>query len=120
MADSAEDIKKAIRTYLIVGGILFAGTVATVLVATVPMFDIGRHGFDHWDMWLGLAIATTKASFVAMVFMHLNHEKKAVYWLFASGIIFAIAMVILIFGAKADPIEYKGFGQGDASIGTTP
>ncbi len=115
MADSPEEIKKSIKTYLLVGAILFAGTVATVLVATVPALDIGGHGFDHWDMWLGLAIATTKASFVAAVFMHLNHEKAWVYWLFGMGLFFGAAMVFLIFLAKGDPIHYDRFEDGGVS-----
>lgn len=112
MADSPEEIQKSIKTYLMVGGILFIGTVVTVLVATVPALDIGKHGFDHWDMWLGLAIATTKASFVAVIFMHLNHEKAWVYWCFGMGIFFAAAMVALIALAKDDPIKYDGFDLG--------
>jgi caa(3)-type oxidase subunit IV len=115
MADSAEEIQKSIRKYLLVGAILFVGTIATVLVAVVPALDIGKHGFDSWDMWLGLGIATTKASFVAAVFMHLNHEKKAVYWLFASGLVFAVAMVVLIFLAKSDPIHYEDFSTGGSN-----
>ncbi len=103
MADSPEEIRKSIRSYLIVGGILFLGTIITVLVATVPWLDVGEHGFDVWDAVLGLAIASTKASFVAAVFMHLNHEKKAVYWIFASGIVFAIALFSLVALAKGDP-----------------
>ncbi|MGD7652356.1 MAG: cytochrome C oxidase subunit IV family protein [Verrucomicrobiales bacterium] len=105
MADSPEEIRKSVRIYLLVGLILFAGTVATVLVATVPWLDIGEHGFDMWDCILGLAIATTKASFVAAVFMHLNHEKKAVYWVFGSGLVFAAFLVALIGLAKSDPIH---------------
>lgn len=112
MADSPEAIKKSIRTYLIIGLILFAGTVATVMVATVPALDIGGHGFDTWDMILGLAIATTKASLVALVFMHLNHEKGWVYLLFATGLFFGAAMVALIFLAKGDPIHYDNFSTG--------
>ena len=112
MADSPEAIKKSIKTYLMVGAILFIGTVVTVLVATVPALDIGGHGFDHWDMWLGLAIATTKATLVALIFMHLNHEKGWVYLLFATGLFFGAAMVLLLFLAKGDPIEYKGFSTG--------
>ena len=79
MADTPEAIKKSVRTYLFVGGILFIGTIITVLVATVPMLDVGQHGFDKWDCILGLTIATTKAFLVAFIFMHLNHEKKAVF-----------------------------------------
>jgi caa(3)-type oxidase subunit IV len=112
MADSPEDIKKSIKLYLVIGGALFVGTVLTVMVATVPWMDIGDHGFDKWDMILGLLIATTKATLVALIFMHLNHEKNMIYWLFGSGIFFATAMVLLIFLAKEDPIKYDGFDLG--------
>lgn len=112
MADTPEAIQKAQKLYLLVGAILFAGTVATVLVATVPWLDVGRHGFDKWDMVLGLLIATTKASLVALIFMHLNHEKKWVYWLFGSGIFFGVAMASLIFLADFDPIHYENFETG--------
>jgi caa(3)-type oxidase subunit IV len=105
MADTPEAIRKSIRTYLIVGGVLFIGTVVTVLVATVPALDVGGHGFDVWDAILGLAIATTKATLVAAVFMHLNHEKKAVYWIFASGLFFVFWLFALIGLAKWNPIH---------------
>lgn len=109
MADTAEAIRKSIRTYLIVAAALFAGTVLTVAVATVPALDIGHHGFDIWDAILGLAIAATKATLVAAVFMHLNHEKKAIYWIFGSGIVFVIALFGLTALAKSDPIHDKLF-----------
>lgn len=105
MADTPEAVRKSIRTYLFVGLVLFAGTVATVLVATVPWLDVGHHGFDAMDAILGLAIATTKATLVAAVFMHLNHEKKAVYWIFGSGLFFVFWLFALIGLAKKDPIH---------------
>ncbi len=105
MADSPEAIRKSIRKYLIVGAILFAGTVLTVLVATVPALDIGGHGFDIYDCILGLAIATTKASFVAVVFMHLSDEKKAVYWIFFGAIFFCACLYFITAWTKADPIH---------------
>ena len=58
MADTPEAIKKSIRTYMFVGGILFLGTIITVLVATIPALDVGKHGFDAMDCVLGLTIAT--------------------------------------------------------------
>ena len=116
MADSPEAIKKSIKLYLTIGAILFGGTVLTVLVATQPSLDIGGHGFDKADMWLGLAIATTKATLVALIFMHLNHEKIWVYWLFGFGLFFGAAMVALIWLAKGDPIKYDGFGDGNQAI----
>lgn len=105
MADTPEAIKKSIRTYLFVGAILFAGTITTVLVATVPALDVGGHGFDAWDAILGLLIATTKALLVLFVFMHFNHEKKAVYWLFASGLCMVCSLAFLTALAIFDPIH---------------
>lgn len=92
MADTPEAIKKSFRTYLFIGGILFLGTILTVLIATVPAFDVGAHGFDKYDCILGLTIAFIKASLVAAVFMHLNHEKRPVYWLIASGLCMVVAL----------------------------
>jgi caa(3)-type oxidase subunit IV len=105
MADTPEAIKKSVRTYLFVGAILFIGTITTVLVATVPALDVGKHGFDKWDAVLGLLIASTKASLVAFIFMHLNHEKKAVYWLFASGLCMVCSLAFLTALAVFDPIH---------------
>ena len=112
MADSPEAIKKAVRTYLIVGTILFIGTILTVLVATQPQLDVGAHGFDKWDCILGLTIATIKATLVAAIFMHLNHEKKAVYWLFGSGVCAVISLAGLTALAMGDPIFDRFFYSG--------
>jgi caa(3)-type oxidase subunit IV len=105
MADTPEAIRKSIRTYLFIGAILFAGTILTVMVATMPILDRGKHGFDTVDCVIGLAIAATKASLVAAIFMHLNHEKKAVYWIFGSGLVFVAALFALTSLAKSDPIH---------------
>jgi cytochrome c oxidase subunit 4 len=112
MASSHEEIQKLKRTYLIVFAALLVGTVLTVLVATVPALDIGRHGFDAADCVLGLAIATVKASLVAAVFMHLNHEKKAIYWLFGSSFIAVICLAGLTALALGDPIFDTFFYSG--------
>jgi caa(3)-type oxidase subunit IV len=117
MADTPEAIKKSVRTYLFVGGVLFLGTVITVMVATVPWLDVGKHGFDKWDCILGLTIATIKACLVAFIFMHLNHEKKAVYWLFASGLCMVCSLAFLTALAVFDPI-FDNLFYGEES--TTP
>ena len=104
MADSIEAIHKAKKTYLLVFGALLVGTVLTVLVATVPALDIGGHGFDMWDAVLGLIIASTKASLVAAIFMHLNHEKKLIYWIFGAGLMFFAWMGYLFYLAESSPI----------------
>jgi caa(3)-type oxidase subunit IV len=112
MADSPEALQKSLRLYKMIGLVLFAGTVITVLVATRPELDFGHHGFDIVDMVLGLAIASVKATLVAAIFMHLNHEKRLIYWLFGFGILAAFFLVALIALAKWDPIHYNGFGDG--------
>lgn len=112
MADTPEAIKKSIRTYLFVGAILFVGTILTVAIATVPAFDVGAHGFDKWDCILGLTIAMIKATLVAAIFMHLNHERQSVYWLFASGLCMAISLGGLTALAMADPIVDTLFYSG--------
>ena len=119
MADTPEAVRKSIRTYLLVGAALFVGTVITVLVATVPALDVGHHGFDVWDAILGLAIASTKAALVAFIFMHLNHEKKAVYWIFGSGLVFVIALFALSALAKYDPI-FDNFFYDQGGNGVKP
>ncbi len=107
MASTPEEIQKSVRSYLIVFGALCVFTVLTVAVATwYPLESlIGGHGFDVWDAIVGLLIATTKATLVAVIFMHLNHEKKAVYWIFAGGLMFAAFMAALIALAFNDPID---------------
>lgn len=112
MADSPEAIKKSIRLYLLVGSILFLGTIITVAVASFEFLDVGGHGFDVWDMILGLAIATVKATLVAAIFMHLNHEKSLIYWLFGLAVVMAIALFGLTALAEDDPIRYDGFNDG--------
>lgn len=109
MADSIEAIQKAKKTYLLVFGALLVGTVLTVLVATVPALDIGGHGFDMWDAVLGILIATTKATLVAAIFMHLNHEKKLIYWVFFGAIFFFFAMGALFALAESSPILDHNF-----------
>lgn len=105
MADTPEAIKKSIRTYIIVGTILFAGTCLTVAVAEFSWLDFGKHGFDRVDAVIGLTIASIKATLVAYIFMHLNHEKKAVYWLFGSGLCMVCSLAFLTALAVGDPIH---------------
>ena len=109
MAESPEEIKKHIKLYLLIGATLFACTVITVAVAKFEFLDFGDRGFDAVDATIGLLIATFKATLVALIFMHLNHEKKMVYWVFALGLFFAIALMSLTGLAFSDPIQFKAF-----------
>lgn len=108
MADTPEAIKKSVKLYTLIGLLLFVFTGITVAVATVPALDFGEHGFDYVDAIIGLAIATFKASLVALIFMHLNHEKKGIYWIFLGALFFGVVLILLFALAFLDPITFKG------------
>ncbi len=109
MADSPEAIKKHIKLYILIGATLFACTVLTVAVAKLEFLDFGERGFDHVDATIGLLIALFKAALVALIFMHLNSEKKMVYMLFGLGLILAFCLMAITGFAFSDPIYYKDF-----------
>lgn len=108
MADSPEAIKKSIKLYTFIGALLFVFTGITVAVATVPALDFGKHGFDHVDAIIGIAIAAFKASLVALIFMHLNHEKKAIYFIFIGALCFGVILILLFAFGFLDPITFDG------------
>ena len=114
MANSVEEIQKAKKTYLLVFGALLVCTCLTVAVAEFEFLDFGKHGFDMMDALLGLAIASFKATLVAAIFMHLNHEKKGVYWIFGSALFFAVTLYGLTHPAEHDPIFDRFFSKGSA------
>ena len=97
------------RLYFLVGMILFCGTLATVAVATIPALDVGEHGFDKWDALLGLAIAGTKATLVAAVFMHLNHERRLVYGVITLAGIHAVGCFLGTYLHYVDPAHDRYF-----------
>jgi cytochrome c oxidase subunit IV len=70
--DTPEGIRKEIRRYLLVFGVLAILTIVTVAIAQL-----------HLPTWqaitLGLAVATVKGSLVAAFFMHLVSERKLIY-----------------------------------------
>jgi len=106
MADSPEEVNKAKKKFLIVGAILFIGTVLTVAVAYIPALDVGGRGFDGGDAVIGLLIAAVKATLVMLIFMHLNSEKPMIYLFYGLGIAMAFFCMWLIGWTKSDPIQY--------------
>jgi cytochrome c oxidase subunit IV len=79
-------IKKSIRTYMLVGALLYVGTVITVAVNQI-------HLAVPLAITVALIIATIKGSAVASVFMHLSHEKK---WIYGSLILTVAFFVVLM------------------------
>src|SRR5476649_1071261 len=86
-SDPAE-IKKSIRTYGIVGGLLLVFTAITVAVNQV-------HLAVPLAITVALVISTMKGSMVASIFMHLNHEKKWIYGALILTVIFFVVLILL-------------------------
>jgi cytochrome c oxidase subunit IV len=85
MDSGSTDIKKHVRTYWMIGGALYVFTVITVAVNKV-------HLAVPLAITMALIIAGIKGSMVASVFMHLNHEKRWIYW----ALLISLAMFIVL------------------------
>ena len=79
-------IKKSVRTYMMVGAVLYIATVITVAVNQV-------HLAVPLAITVALIIATIKGSAVAAVFMHLSHETK---WIYGSLILTVFFFIVLM------------------------
>lgn len=93
---SPEHIKKTVRTYLIIGGALFVGTVLTVWASYIDF------GSAAWNITVALIIATVKSSLVAGFFMHLISERKAIYATLATTAFFFVALMALTLWSMND------------------
>jgi len=91
-------IKKSIRTYGIVGGLLFLFTGITVGVNLIHLSSIAL------AITVALVIATMKGSMVASIFMHLAHEKKWIYGALILTVVFFVALMMLPGLSVADSI----------------
>jgi len=83
------EIKKSIRTYGMVGGVLIVFTAITVAVNQV-------HLAVPFAITVALVIATMKGSMVAGIFMHLNHERKWIYGVLLLTVVFFIVLLLLL------------------------
>lgn len=113
MADTTnpEAFAKHRKQYWIVGGALFFCTVLTLFlginqyVAFGQSMDFGEPGIDAADILIGLVIATFKCSLVALIFMHLSHERGLIYKVLLFTVCFFIGLMGLTMFAHADPIH---------------
>jgi len=86
---SPEEIKKEIRVYLIVFGLLALLTGGTVWACYGLKMPV------HIAIMIALAIACTKGFLVAGFFMHLLSEKKLIYSVLALTVFF---FAVLLWG----------------------
>ena len=105
MSDSADpaELQKHVKKYLLIGALLLVGTVITVALAIV---ELPSHALN---ILVGMIVATIKASLVALIFMHLNHERPLIYKMLAFTTVFAIVLFTLFIYSNADPLVDHNF-----------
>jgi caa(3)-type oxidase subunit IV len=86
-ASEAEEIRKHIPKYLMVGAALLVFTGITVSANAI-------HLAVPAAITLALLIATCKGTMVASIFMHLNHERK---WIYGSLLLTVVLFIPLMF-----------------------
>ena len=99
MHSDSTEVKKSIRTYMLVGAALLMFTAITV----------GANQF-HFGVpvavTVALIIATMKGSMVAGVFMHLSHEKQLIYGTLLLTAAFFFMLLFLPVLAHMDRVKY--------------
>ena len=103
MADNIEEIQKSVKKYIIIGILLIIFTGITVWLSYV---ELPTHSLN---ILVGMIVATFKASLVALIFMHLNHEKPLIYKVLAFTTVFAIVLFALFLFSNADPLVFGAF-----------
>ena len=84
-------IQKSVRSYMQVFAMLMVFTVITVAVSRI-------HFAVPMAIGIALIIAMMKGAMVAGVFMHLSHERQAIYGtLIVTFVFFLVLMLIPIF-----------------------
>lgn len=90
-----EDVKKSVRAYMVVFVALAALTVLTVAASYL-------HLPTPMHIAVALLIAVVKGALVAMFFMHLIDERKAIYWILGLTVVFFVVLMFLPMGSFSD------------------
>jgi len=100
MAESPEEIQKHVKSYMIVGSALIVCSFLTVVVAWITP-----------SITIGLGIACFKAGLVALIFMHLNHERSIIYQILLFTFFFFLGLMVLTIMALYDPVVMRDFNN---------
>lgn len=85
---SPEEIRQETRKYIMVFAALGALTIITVAISYLHLSIVPA-------VFLGMTVATIKASLVACYFMHLIDEKRTIYGILALTAIFFVFLMVL-------------------------
>ncbi len=105
MATTPEELASHKKAYTAVGISLGVLTVVTLALGYWHPFDLGVPGLDWTDITIGLVIACVKSSLVALIFMHLNHERGLIYKILLFTFCFFLGLMVLILFAWGNPIH---------------
>lgn len=94
---NVDEIRKHVRTYILVFVALMALTVITVAVSYLHL-DV------KWAIAVALLIATIKGSLVAGFFMHLISEKKLIYATLLLTLVFFVVLLVLPTSGYSDRV----------------
>ncbi len=108
MADNAEEIQKSIKKYWVIGGALI---VLTIITVALSFYEMPTHGLN---ILVGMIVAAFKVSLVALIFMHLNHERTTIYKILAFTVVFALVLFLLFHLSHGDPLVFPGFDSTSA------
>jgi cytochrome c oxidase subunit 4 len=110
MRSDPAEVKKSVRTYLTVFVALMVFTVITVAASTF-------HFAVPIAITVALIIAVMKGGMVAGVFMHLSHEKRAIYAALLLTLVFFIVLIFVPLATMADhigtPIAHQPAAHGE-------
>lgn len=101
---SPEEIRAHVKVYMMVFGALAILTVVTVAARYLNV-EV------HYAIALALLIASVKASLVALFFMHLKGEVRAIFWtLLLTAVFFIVLMTIPLSWYLDGPKHPEGKG----------
>ena len=100
MAESAEEIRKHVRVYILVFAALAVLTVVTVGVSYIQIESVAV------TVLIALFIASIKGGLVAGYFMHLVSEKRIIFWVLALTVAFFAVLMLL-----PSITEFSGAGE---------
>jgi len=97
---TVEEVKKHTRVYWVIFGCLLFLTVVTVGISYIHLpFTLA--------VILALVVASTKASLVALYFMHLISEKKVIYLTLLLTAVLFVALIVIPWMVPFD--NYRGW-----------
>ena len=116
MSETPEQISKHIKKYLFIGALLIVFTFITVGMSYVEL--TGANGSQTNNILFGMAVATFKALLVALIFMHLNHERKIIYKFLVFTFSFVLGMFVLFILCHDNPLVMDTFEKSKMALQT--